>query len=217
MDYANTYKNAYVRFHASDMILEADSDAAYLVMPKAKSRYAGYFRLLNKENTPNRSIHNGALLIDCKTIKNVVSSAAEAETHGVFNNVKTALFLRHLLSSLGHEQPPTTLHTDNSTTSGFIHNNIQLKKSKSWDMNLHWLREKELLKKIKIKWDKGVNNTGDYFTKHHSITHHRKMRPFYVKDLIQKVNSIYHTLLIKNIKSEHVCKGVLIPGKTGIS
>ena len=84
-------------------------------------------------------------------------------------------------------------------------------------MNLHWLREKELHKQINIKWDKGVNNTSDYFTKHHPITHHRKMRSLYVKDLMQKMNSLFHTLLIKNLKNEHVCKGVLIPGKNGIS
>ena len=43
LDYYNTYKNTSVCFHASDMILEVDSDAAYLVMPQAKSRFAGYF------------------------------------------------------------------------------------------------------------------------------------------------------------------------------
>ena len=90
-----------------DMILEVDSDAAYLVMPKAKSRFAGYFRLLDTIDKPQRSLHNGALVIECRTIKNVVSSAAEAETHGIFNNAKTTLYLRHILSTLGHKQPST--------------------------------------------------------------------------------------------------------------
>ena len=45
MDYAYTYPNAYIRYHASKMILHVDSDAAYLVLPKAKSRIAGYFYL----------------------------------------------------------------------------------------------------------------------------------------------------------------------------
>ena len=61
MDYAHTYQNATICFHASDMVLEVDTDAAYLVMPKAKSRYVGYFRLLNDSNTPNRSLYNGAV------------------------------------------------------------------------------------------------------------------------------------------------------------
>ena len=85
MDYANTYPNAVLRFHASDMVLHIDSDAAYLVLPKARSRVAGYFRLLNQ--TP-KSPDNGAILVECKGLQHVVSSAAEAETHGVFHNAK---------------------------------------------------------------------------------------------------------------------------------
>ena len=43
MDYANTYDKARIRFYARNMILEIDSDASYLVLPKSRSRYAGYF------------------------------------------------------------------------------------------------------------------------------------------------------------------------------
>ena len=41
-DYLNTYPDAEIRFYASDMKLYVDSDAAYLVAPKAKSRISGY-------------------------------------------------------------------------------------------------------------------------------------------------------------------------------
>ena len=37
MDYAATYPNIKVRYYASDMKLFVDSDAAYLVLPNAKS------------------------------------------------------------------------------------------------------------------------------------------------------------------------------------
>ena len=43
MDSANTFQDAYVRYHASDIVLHVDCDAAYLVTPKAKSRVAGYY------------------------------------------------------------------------------------------------------------------------------------------------------------------------------
>ena len=185
MDYAATYNSASIRYHASDMILEVDSDASYLVLPKARSRYAGYFRLLDKEDTHNRSIHNGAVLIECKTIRHVVSSAAEAETKGVFENAKKIIAMRHLLHDMGHPQKQTTINTDNSTTVGFVSKNIQLKKSKSWDMNFHWLRDKELQNKIKVVWKKGKANNADYFTKHHAIKHQRKTRPTYIKDTIE--------------------------------
>ena len=42
LDFAATHPAAFVRFYASDMILHIDSDAAYLVKPKARSRVAGF-------------------------------------------------------------------------------------------------------------------------------------------------------------------------------
>ena len=65
LDYAATYPEAVVRYHASDMILNIDSDAAYLVLPKARSRLAGYFCLLDKHPA---TAYNGAILVECKTI-----------------------------------------------------------------------------------------------------------------------------------------------------
>ena len=118
LDYAATYPEAVVRFHASDMLLYVDSNAAYLVLPKARSRLAGYFTLLDKHPaTP----YNGAIIVECKTIRQVVTSAAEAETHGVFHNAKLALHIRNLLEGMGHSQPPTAIKTDNSTAVGYAH------------------------------------------------------------------------------------------------
>lgn len=45
LDYARTYPEVSVRYKASKMILNIETDAAYLVLPKAKSRLAGYFYL----------------------------------------------------------------------------------------------------------------------------------------------------------------------------
>ena len=120
LDYANTYKHTKVRFHASDMKLEIDSDAAYLVLPKARSRMAGYFRLLDDKKNTQRSLYNGAILIECRTLRHVVSSAAEAETNSVFQNAKTAIPIRNLLIGMGHPQDATIIKTDNSTTQGFV-------------------------------------------------------------------------------------------------
>ena len=48
LNYMATYPNAKIRFFRSNMILHTDSDAAYLVAPKAKSRIAGYYFLSDK-------------------------------------------------------------------------------------------------------------------------------------------------------------------------
>jgi hypothetical protein len=69
LDYATTQPLAIVRFLASDMVLEIDSDAAYLVMPGAKSRIAGYFQLINNNGAkPFPNGVNGAILVECKTL-----------------------------------------------------------------------------------------------------------------------------------------------------
>jgi len=150
MDYAATYPNVYVRFYASDMVLHIDSDAAYLVMPNAKSRIAGYFQL---NNHPQRIAHpevNGAILVICKALKYVVSSVAESEIAGVFFNAQKAIPIRYMLEQLGHQQPATPIKTDNSTTKGFVHNNIHQNRSKSWDMRYHWLRDRQTKKEFNI-------------------------------------------------------------------
>ena len=148
MDYLATYPNAFIRYHASDMILNVDSDAAYLVLPNARSRIAGFFHLTNKVDP----IRNGPLLVECKTLRHVVTSAAEAETSACYHNAQTSIHIRYLLNELGHRQPPTPIKVDNSTTNGFVHNNINQRKSKSWDMRLHWLCDKEVQKQIAVYW-----------------------------------------------------------------
>ena len=43
LDYMWTYSNAKIQYNASDMILNVDFDADYLVLPNARSRVAGYY------------------------------------------------------------------------------------------------------------------------------------------------------------------------------
>eukprot|EP00957_Ditylum_brightwellii_P064176 4869357-Ditylum_brightwellii.AAC.1 len=87
LNYMATYPNAVVRFHASDMILHIHSDAAYMVLPEARSRAGGYFYLSSKpekdtDNIPlNSAVHN-----ECSTIRNVMGLAAEAEVGGLYIN-----------------------------------------------------------------------------------------------------------------------------------
>ena len=57
LDYLHTYPNAKIRFYRSDMILYVDSDTAYLVAEKAKSRIAGYYYCSNKTSQNTNQIH----------------------------------------------------------------------------------------------------------------------------------------------------------------
>ena len=91
LDYANTHQDMFIHFHTSDMQLHVDTDAAYLVLPKAKSIFAGNFRFLHHIDSPKFTTDNNAIFILCNTLRSVVSSAAEAETHGTFNNAKHSI------------------------------------------------------------------------------------------------------------------------------
>ena len=178
LDYVATYPNPKIRFYASDMLLHIDSDAAYLVQQHARSRYAGFYYLGSPGSTP--STPNGAILVVCRTIRNVVASAAEAETGGLFGNGQEAIPLRRALLALDHPQPPTPIKTDNSTSDSFVHSNIRQRRSKTWDMRWNWLRDKATHRSFKYFWAPGKDNDADYFTKHFPPTYHRKIRPRYI-------------------------------------
>ena len=180
LNYLAKNHTATVRYYASDMILHVDSDAAYLVAPNAKSRIAGYYYLGNKPEKKNSTI-NGAILVECRYLKHVVASAAEAETGGLFHNCQNTIFIRRLLQIFNHAQGPTPIKTDNSTAASFVKEMIKQKRSKSWDMRYHWIRDQQNLKTIKVYWDKGQNNHADYFTKHHAPAHHKRMRKLYLQ------------------------------------
>ena len=109
-----------------------------------------------------------------------MSSAAEAETCGIFNNRKTDIVMWPALITLDHEQPATPPKMDNSTTEGFVNSGMKPEHSKTWYMKWYWLRYKEILEQLIVYWYKGTNNDADYFTKHHRPIHHCQMRPRYI-------------------------------------
>ena len=169
-----------MRYVAGTMQLMVDSDAAYLVLPGAKSRIAGLYMLASKSNihSEHKPPYNAPIHVECKTIKTVVCSAAEAETASY--NGQTAAMIRGILNGMGHLQHPTKLKTDNSTANSFVHATMHMKRSKTWDMWYHWLRERKTRKQLDIYWDKDINNHVDYFTKHHQPAHHLTQRHQYI-------------------------------------
>ncbi len=210
LDYCATYPNAVIRYYASDMILFVDSDAAYLVLPGAKSRISGHFFLSDQPPpapaTPSPR-PNGPIMVICRTLRHVVNSVAEAETAGVFINANEAIPCRYILEALDHPQPATPLETDNSTTNSFCHSTMRQKRSKSWDMRYHWLRDKETQKIIRVYWKPGKLNRADYFSKHHPPSHHQKMRPKYIhmSNLIQQtLRQLQRSDLVQGCVDHHL-------------
>ena len=144
MDYVNTFPKPMVIYYASDMILYIDSDAVYLVADKARSKVSGFYYCSNKDpkQCPNPPI-NGPIWIECKMLRHVVTSAAEAETAGLFYNCQTAIEIRNMLRALNHPQPATPIKIDNLTSASFVNDLLKQHRCKSWDVRYHWLSEKQ--------------------------------------------------------------------------
>ena len=113
------------------MQLTVDSDATFLVLPKTRSRIARSFRFLDHPSSNRKYNHNGAILYECSAIRNVVTSSAEAETHGVYHNARIAVQIHHLINKMKHPHLLAPIKTDNSTATGFVDREIQ-QESKSF-------------------------------------------------------------------------------------
>ena len=176
LNYVATYPNAIIRYNKSDMILHVHSDASYLSEPKARSRAGGHFYLSNSTTPfPNGPVHTISSIM-----RNVMSSAAEAEIGAIFINCQDSEPIRNALLELGHAQPPTPVQTDNSTANGFLNETIKQKRTKAIDMRFYWVIDRIKQNHFRIFWKPGSENLADYFTKHHSPTHHKRMRPFFI-------------------------------------
>ena len=182
LDYCATHPNATIRFRASDMILNIHSDAAYLNAPNARSRVGGHFFLgwLPEKNLPIRL--NGAIHVISTILKFVAASAAEAELGALFVNAKEGRVIRLILQELGHPQPPTPIHCDNSTAAGIANNTVKRQRSRSMEMRYFWIADQVARHQFDVRWHPGQENMGDYHTKTHPTSHHVRVRPYYLHE-----------------------------------
>jgi hypothetical protein len=161
------------------MILHIHRDASYLSENEAKSR-AGGFLYMGSNNKTDKKLTNGAILIISKVLKHIMSSAAEAEIGAVFINTKEGAGLRKTLEELGHPQLPTPMETDNTTATGYSNGTIKQKRTKSMDMRFYWIKDRVKQGQFNVYWGPGFQNLADYFTKHHSPAHHKRIREVYI-------------------------------------
>ena len=173
LDYLASQEEAVLTYKASDMILAVHSDASYLSEPNARSRAGGHFFLSDGGDIPQ---NNGAILNIAHLIKNVMSSATEAELGALYIMAREAVYIRIVLEELGHKQPPTPLQTDNAMANAVVNGIVQPKRTKAMDMRFHWLRDRESQRQFRIYWRPGKTNYADYWTKHHPSKHHEHVR-----------------------------------------
>ena len=80
---------------------------------------------------------------------------------------KNMITLCHTLIEIGWSQPQTPIQTDNSTAVGFTNKTIVNKATKSSDMKLWCLRDRESKEQFRCYWAPVSENEEDYSTKHH--------------------------------------------------
>ena len=91
------------------------------------------------------------------------------------------------LQSLGNPQKLTPIRTDNYTSTGFVYNKINTKRSKSWDMCYYWLQDCMTQEQFEIYWQRGVDNEAENSTKHHATIYHRNIRIRYIRYKTQRL------------------------------
>ena len=177
LHYCAAYPDNSIVFHACDMRLVIQSDASYLSRPNARSVAGGVFYLLNKDNSLT---HNGPCHAISSLIPVVVASVAEAEYAALFINGREGAMLRTILNNLGYPQTTTPLYCDNACAVGIATDTITPKRTKSIDMNFHWIKDRVRQSFFTVNWRKGSDNLADFFTKPLPISTHRAHMPFLV-------------------------------------
>jgi hypothetical protein len=207
LNYCNTHPEAKIRYHASDMIFHIHSDASYLSENEAKSRVGVLFYMGSNTKT-DKKLKNGAILIISKVLKHVMSLAAEAEIGAVFTNAKEGEVLRTTLEELGHKKPPTPMETDNTTATGYSNGTITQKCTNAMDMRFFGITDRVKQGQFSVYWGPDYQHLAEYFTKHHSPAHHKKMREIYI-------HADEHPINWKGIRDSALRGCVKTSGKAG--
>ena len=177
LDYCASHPDDSIRYYASNMVLKLHSNSSYLNAIGAHSRQGGHIYLGNKTDP---DILNGTILNLADIMKMVLSSAAEAEFGALFHNTKEATPLRTTLKELGHPQPPTPTLINNSTAVGLANVTVTQHWSHAIDMCFYWVCDRINQKQFCVFWAPAHLNLADYFTKHHTPSHHRTMCKYFV-------------------------------------
>jgi hypothetical protein len=80
------------------------------------------------------------------------------------------------------------LETDNTTATGYSNGTIKQKRTKAMDMHFYWIKDRVKQGQFNMYWGPGYQNLADYFTKHHSPAHHKRMRRIYIHASEQPIN-----------------------------
>eukprot|EP00957_Ditylum_brightwellii_P145675 11091281-Ditylum_brightwellii.AAC.1 len=81
---------------------------------------------------------------------------------------------------MGHLQPPTPMHSDNSIAVGIANKTIKPQQSRAMNMQYFWMLDQVQQKNFDVGWTPGQEHLADYPTKHHAGKLYQHVSPFYV-------------------------------------
>jgi hypothetical protein len=83
------------------------------------------------------------------------------------------------LEEMGHPQPPTSLQTENTTATSTGYSNYKIKQihAHAMDMHFYWVKDRVKQGQFHVYWGPGYQKLADFFKKHPSPAHHKRMRP----------------------------------------
>jgi hypothetical protein len=174
LQYVSVHQNQGIRFHASNMQLQIQSDASFLSRTKARSVLGGLHYL----GTTNYI--NGPFFCTSKLISCIVTSAAEAELGAAFQNAQKGAQFRNTLVELGYPQEATILLVDNTVAEGLASDTITARRSKSMDVRFFWLRDRVKKGQFLIKHIMGRWNISDFFTKSMPTDKYEQFCPYII-------------------------------------
>ena len=178
LDYMASNPDALVRFYASDMVLNCHLDTSYITATRGRSGAGGHFFLGSIPKDGCSIFLNGTILTNCIILKLVAVSAAEAELGALFLNAMEVKILKLILPKLGHPQPPTPIHVDNTTAVGIVNSTIKHQRSRAMNMRYFWLLCQEAQRILNVRYHPQAENLVDYQIKLHNGPHHKRVRPF---------------------------------------
>ena len=190
------------------MILNIYFDASYLPAAKGRSRAGGCFFLgsLPKDGKPIQLNRN--ITMTYKILKLVTLSEAEAELGVLFVNTKEGRLLCLTLQELGHPQPQTPIHVNNTTAISVVSSIIKRQRLHAMEMRYFKLLDRMVQQYFSFFYQPGLNNLADFCTKHHLWQIHQYVRPYY----LQMPNSPTELLQVaKTSLGEGVLESLEIP------
>ena len=189
--YCARYPDNQLVFHAGSMQLSIHSDASYLSRPHSRSVAGAVFYL---SSPPLSAARNGPCLALSSIIPVVVSSVAEAEYAALFYAAREGVMLRNILHSLGYPQSSTLLYCDNACAVGIANDTITPRRTKSIDMQFHWIRDRVRQHQFTVTWLKGADNLADFFTKALPVHTHTALMSAFVNTPPSSSASHAHTI-----------------------